>query len=73
VSRDTKIIFQKLLEHLKIQASSKKPREIKIATNQQVAAPAQQPVQPTSKKVEPSVPIRNVFFLFFLDFELSQL
>ena len=72
MSRDTKIIFQKLLEHLKIQASSQKPREIKIATNQQVATPAQQPVQPTSKKVEPSVPIRNVF-LFFLNFELLHL
>ena len=63
MSRDIKIIFQKLLEHLKIQASSQK-REIKIATNQQVAALAQQPVQPTSKKVEPSVPIRNVFYSF---------
>ena len=67
-------IFQKLLEQIKIQCSNQKPRdssrEIKIAVNQPTGI-IQQPIQATSKKVQHSIPIRNVF-LFLDDFELEQ-
>ena len=64
------ITFQKLLEHIKIQAASQKPREIKAANHQAASIPPQ-PAHQTSKKVEPSIPIRNVFYSFrILDYNL---